>query len=523
MLSPVISRNFMHHLTDYATNLNGPEAEVAMIWTGETIATLPTATVDDAYAAIDEARASYPKWTKTSIAYKKRVLNQWVELIYRHKERLVQLSQILAGKCRLDAVDEFLDCLFSPREASRLLHKVHDDSTGFGVIPLMTKLRVKYDPLGVVGIFTLNDFPVSYGPVDVMQVLAAGNSVVQFVPAQAAPAAYALRELIEAAGLPRGVWQIVPAQDTSIGFDVIDQLDFVSFIGNTADGAYLGARCQEAFIPTAMFLSTKNQAVVFDDVEVDEIVPKVARAVYHMNGQGPCHVERIWVHRNVYQDFIERFEDYVRAEVRVGASWDHTCTIGSLYSEERFQRVETHVADAMQTGATLICGGRRRPDLGPWFYEPTVLANVSRDAMCYDEETYGPVVAIEVFDDIDKLEAELEKSQYGYHMVFFAKDVKKVRKLIESSAAGLFSINDAYHGMWGTYGMPLSGSRDTGDGVRHSIEGITQYMKSHSSIYMRWGTLDPTWTLSGKEYEDQLLGTARFRSVITHMFPWLPL
>ncbi|MDO5746804.1 MAG: aldehyde dehydrogenase family protein [Actinomycetaceae bacterium] len=517
MISPHISESFVQHLAGYCAHLHGKDGEPVFVWTGEKLTCFPTATVDDAWEALDEARTAQPQWRDMSYRKKARVFLQWSELIYRHKEIVVQLSQVFAGKSRLDAVDEYMDSYITPQEVAQIMKDVHAPHHKLGVIPIQTRVTVSYDAIGVVGMFTLADFPVSYGPVDVLQALAAGNAVVQFVPVQAALPSFALRELLEACGLPKGVWQILPAHDISVGSAILDELDSVAFIGNTADGADISQRALDMFIPTAMFLSTKNQAVVFDDVDIDEAVPKAARAVYHMGGQGPCHVERIWVQRGVYQEFLERFEDYVRSEVRVGQSWDHSATLGSLYSLDRLKRVTSHVEDALQLGATLIHGGQQRKDIGPWFFDPTIMTNVPKDALCYDEETYGPVVSIEPFDDIDWLDKELASSQYGYHLVLFTHNPAYTRKLVRSTTSGLISVNDAYHAMWGSHGAALAGSRDTGDGVRHSVESITQYMKSHAQLNVYWGTLDPTWTHTGFAYEHRLLAKSRFRQVMMRL------
>lgn len=518
MISPHVSERFVHHLAQFASDLHGPAAEPIFVWTGEKLTSFPTATIDDAYEALDRAREAYPAWRDTHWRKRAQLFVRWSEMNYRHGDRLIELSQILAGKSRIDAIDEWTDTLMSPQEVAHILRDVHKPQHSFGVIPIQTRLTKSYDPIGIVGIFTHDDFPVSYGPVDVLTPLAAGNCVIQFAPVQAAIASYATRELLEACGLPKGVWQIVPAFDISIGQSMIDELDAVAYIGNTADGADLSQQAAECFIPTAMFLSTKNEAVVFDDVDIDEVVPKVTRAVFHMAGQGPCHPERVWVQRSVYQEFLERFEDYVRSELRIGQSWDHSATIGSLYSLARLKRTMSHVEDALQMGATLIHGGQHRSDIGPWFYEPTILTNVPRDAMCYDEETYGPVVAVEPFDDIEWLDDRLSQTQYGYHLILFSHDKSRIRKLVRSTSSGLISVNDAYHAMWGSHGAALAGSRDTGNGIRHSAESIQQYMKSHATLLMRWGSLDPTWTLTGNAYEKSYVFKNRFRQILMRLF-----
>lgn len=505
MISPHISERFLRHLASNCLRLHGEKKDAVFVWSGKTLARLATATTDDAYRACAQARHAYRHWSRIPYRQKARIFLRWSELINRHQEKLIQLAQIFSGKSRQDAVDEFLDAYITPQEVAAKLNGIYAPRPALSILPIQSRLGLTYEPYGVTGIFTLNDFPISYGPVDVIQPLAAGNAVVQFVPIQAALCAYATRELLESAGMPKGVWQIVPAVDVRVGLSVLGECDVVSFIGNTATGVDILNRANDMLIPTVTFLSVKNQGVVFNDVDVNKVVPKVVRAVFHMAGQGPCHIERVWVQRGIYQKFLERFEDYVRYQVRIGQSWDNSTTLGSLYSQDRLMRVKSHVEDALQMGATLVHGGQVRKDIGPWFFEPTILINLPKDALCYDEETYGPVVSIESFDDFDELTSEMSRTQYGYHLLICSHDKERIRKLSCSTSAGLISVNDAYHGIWGSQSVPLSGSRDTGDGIRHGKESITQYMRSHACLHLRWGSIDPDWEHTGDNYEKRLL------------------
>lgn len=501
-LSPHLSRNFLTHLAQPLQKLHGRPVTPVKIWTGESLGTFPVGTVSDAQKMLQRARQAQSNWGTTCLSERRRFAQKLLDQVCRHQTQLIELAQLCNGKSQMDAYYEYCEA------TGTLKNLVHNLEPAIGarrarpLLPVFSRVRLEYAPIGVIAAFTLNDMPISYGCAEIMTALLAGNSVIQFVPYQSALGAAAVRSLAFSCGLPKDAWQIIPGQTLGVGLKMVSEFDQVIFIGSTANGAEIKVRTQDKFINSALFLGTNNQGIVLADADLKMAIPKVARAAFHQTGQGPCHIERVWVPRSIYPKFLNQLSEYVRRHVRLGGAWDNRYTIGSLYSAGRLDMVKRHVEDALELGAKLVVGGKARPDLGPYFFEPTVLTQVPPAALCYDEETYGPVLAVEPYDDLHSVLDQANASQYAYHLVVFTSHPSGIRDLLKHSAAGMISINDPCYLAWGSAGVPIQGALETGNGLRHSIHSIRQYARQSTIVELDHRmNLSPGKILDGKSYD----------------------
>lgn len=501
MIPTGVPRSFLTRVTQPAHEFSGPTMSAVQVWTGQTLVSFPTGAPCDVLSAAEEARIGQQEWWALTQNEKYRVFSRYAALVKRHHEKLIRLLQVFGGQSRFDAVDQYQDTYNSAAQFATFVRRKPLTELSHGVIPVVSRMRKDYLPLGAVAAFTLCDYMLSYGSVDILPILAAGNAVVQFVPVQAYPMAMAIAELGYAAGIPKRAWQVIPSHTTDLGRAHIHLFDHVMYIGNTATGVALQQECLDATVGTTMFMSVKNHSVVLADANLEVAVRSVAWQAFMNAGYSSVHIERVHVDRTVYPAFIRKLRSLVERRVVPGASYDHTATMGSAYSQLRLDRVRSHIVDALSLGADVLTGGNRRPELGPWFHEPTVLLDVPPDALAYDEETYGPVLIVEPFDAVDEVTAEMKRSQYCYGMQIFTENMDLAHRVARSSTAGFITINDGYHMLWGTWNAAVQGARDTGSGIRHGTQAVRQFTRACVTLRQLVYTGEPESTQSLKQWE----------------------
>jgi aldehyde dehydrogenase (NAD+)/succinate-semialdehyde dehydrogenase/glutarate-semialdehyde dehydrogenase len=279
-----------------------------------------------------------------------------------------------------------------------------------GPMPLLTTSTEQHRPKGLVAVIAPWNFPFAIALSDAMPALMAGNGVVLKPDNKTALCVLFGVELLHRAGLPRGLVQVVCGEGPDIGPTLIDNVDFVMFTGSTATGRIVGEQAGRNLIGCSLELGGKNPMIVLADANLDEVVPGAVFAVFANSGQACMHIERIYVHRSIHDEFLRRLVA-AAAELneKIGAAYDYTPEFGSLVSPQHLERVAAHVEDARSKGATVHVGGQARPDVGPAFYEATVLTGVTPEMTHATLETFGPVVTVYPFDD--EQEAVLERQR----------------------------------------------------------------------------------------------------------------
>ena len=307
----------------------------------------------------------------------------------------------------------------------------------------------------------------------------AGNAVVLRPDLQSSLSALVGVELLVEAGLPEGVFQVVLGPGATTGQAVVDLTDYVCFTGSTPTGRRVAESAARRLVGYSLELGGKNSLYVADDASVAKAVEGAVRGCFASAGQLCISAERVLVHTDVYDEFVPAFVAAVK-KMRIGTALEYGYDMGSLVSDQQLQTVSRHVADAVDSGATLLAGGQARPDIGPFVYEPTVLEGVTEAMACRNEETFGPVVSIYRVGTDDEAVELANDTEYGLNASIWTRDVARGRAIAARIRTGTVNINEGYAAAWGSVGAPMGGMKDSGIGRRHGAEGILKYTEAQN-------------------------------------------
>lgn len=351
------------------------------------------------------------------------------------------------------------------------------------------------------------NYPLSLGAGDTVPALLAGNAVVQKPDNQTALTALFALDLAKRAGLPDDLWQIVLGRGSAIGTPMLDIADYVMFTGSTESGRNIARQAGERLIDCSLELGGKNAMLVLDDADLGRTVEGAVRACFSSSGQLCISIERMYVADAIHDRFVPAFVDAVKA-MRIGAAYDYSAQMGTLTSSEQLDVTSSHVEDAVAKGATVLAGGRARPDLGPFFYEPTVLSGVTDEMICSTEETFGPVVSIYRFGSDDEAVSLANDTRYGLNASVWSRDAKRGRDVAARLRAGTVNVNEAYAAAWGSIDSPMGGMGDSGLGRRHGVVGITKFTESQTIARQRLMNLAPPLRQIGDDGFASVMTTA---------------
>ncbi len=460
-------------------------------FTGLRTAVLPQASDRLTRAAFTRAREAQPSWAATSVAQRQRILLRLHELVLARQREGLDLVQVESGKARLDAFDEIsataLVADYYGRHSARLLAPRRAP----GALPVLTRATHTRHPRGVVGIISPWNYPLALTAMDVLPALAAGNTVVQKPDNQTALSALWLHELAEEAGLPADAWQIVLGRGSVIGDAIVEESDYVCFTGSTPTGRRLASAIAGRLTGYSLELGGKNPMIVLPDADVAKAAAGAVTACFSSAGQLCVSVERIYVHDSIRERFLAEFTRRTRA-LRLGASLDYRAGMGSLTTEDQLRAVSEHVADARAHGATVVTGGSARPDVGPLFYEPTILTDVTPEAAVFADETFGPVVSVYGYTDVDEAIEKANETVFGLNASVWSRDTRRAHEVATRLKAGTVNVNEGYAATFGTVGVPMGGMKDSGVGRRNGAEGLLKYTESQSVAVQRGLRLRPS-------------------------------
>src|SRR5579862_6196378 len=373
-----------------------PPMEISNPATGQPLATTPRCTPDDVALAVRSARAAQEQWRRTDFRTRREILLRYHDLVLERQEELLDVVQLESGKARRHAFEEILDTAIVARYYAHTAEGHLRSRRRRGALPLLTATWEHHHPVGVVGVISPWNYPLTLSISDSVPALAAGNAAVIKADSKTPFSALQGAALLEEAGLPAELIQVITGAGTELGPELIGRVDYVMFTGSTATGRQVASQAAERLIPSSMELGGKNAMLVLEDANLARAAEGAERAMFSNAGQLCISIERLLVHERVAEEFTRRLLARVNA-MRLGAGLSYEYDMGSLISAEQLETVRDHVQDAVAKGARVLTGGKGRPDLGPYFYEPTILEGVSEDMKLFADETFGPVVSVSRF------------------------------------------------------------------------------------------------------------------------------
>jgi len=486
------------HLTTLVTTAGPrPTRPSTAPWDGSVVGEVPACTSDDVALAVGRARAAQPAWAALPVARRAAVVRAFADLVLDREVEILDLVQTETGKNRLSAFEELADVALTAAYYARTARRHLRPRRRRGAIPVLTRAIELHQPKGVVGIISPWNYPLTLAVSDAVAALLAGNAVVLKPDSQTPLTALLAVHLLREAGLPDDVFGVVTGAGSEIGPALIDAVDYLMFTGSTRTGRTVAARCAQRLIGFSAELGGKNPMLVLDDADVDRAVAGAVQACFSNSGQLCISIERIYVADAVHDDFVRRLTERVSTlRLGPGTGWD--VEMGSLVSEAQLATVTAHVEDAVAKGATVLTGGRARPDLGPLFYEPTLLAGVTDEMTLAREETFGPVVALYRVADDDEAVERANDTAYGLNASVWSRARGEIvgRRL----RAGTVNVNEGYAAAWASHDAPMGGMGDSGVGRRHGREGIHKYTEAQTLAVQRLIQVGPSPLLSGEAY-----------------------
>jgi succinate-semialdehyde dehydrogenase / glutarate-semialdehyde dehydrogenase len=446
---------------------------------GALVGSVPNSTADDLRAAVARARAAQPAWAALSVQTRATMLRVWTAAMWARRDALIELIRAETGKNHTGAWIEIANMELLGVYYHRNSAPVLRPQTRRAPVPLVQWTRVYYQPYGVVGALTPWNYPLYNAFCDILPALIAGNTVVM-KPSELTPlTALKAAEMLYDAGVPRDVL-IVVTGDGATGAALVDEVDYVTLTGSSATGRKVAKRCGERLIPYTLELGGKDPLIVLDDANVELAASGTLSGALENAGQMCISTKRVYVTAGIYDLYLERVQHYA-AQLRIGHQDDWETHIGSLTAEREVARVEDHVADAISKGATLIYGGKRRPDLGPLFYEPAILTNVTHEMRIMREETFGPVIPIVKVRDADEAIRMANDSEYGLSSSIYTGDLANGERLALKIASGDVNINRSQM-VAAAHDLPWGGYKQSGIGRRGGPEGLLRFVQTHSVL-----------------------------------------
>ncbi|CAM3852794.1 succinic semialdehyde dehydrogenase [Kibdelosporangium persicum] len=479
MIPEMITDALVARLCERVSASTGDSFGTVNVFTGGTLAKVPRSSPRDVAEAVEAAREAQRLWANVAVEDRIPIFERFHGLLLGHTEELLDILQAETGKSRKDAFLEVSAPLVTVGYYARKAPKLLAPQRRQGMMPGLVKTTELRVPKGVVGIITPWNYPFALAFTDLIPALIAGNAVVLKPDTQTALCTLFGVDLLYQAGLPQGLLRVVIGDGPVVGTAIVDTADYVGFTGSTRTGREIAARAGQRLIGCSLELGGKNPLLVLADANVPQAVAGAVQTCFSNSGQLCMSPERLFVHTAVYDDFVQRFLAEVTG-MNLAAAYDYSADMGSLTSQRQLEAVTRHVEDARAKGATVLTGGKARPELGPFFYEPTVLTDVTPEMLCYDNETFGPVVSIHrVADDTEAIN-RANATSYGLNASVFSKSTSHAELVAAQLKAGTVNINDGHVVGFGSADAPMGGMKDSGLGRRNGTEGLLKYTEAQN-------------------------------------------
>lgn len=465
----IIDKNFINGAWVQAAS--GETTSVTNPATGEVIGTIPKMSEAETEQAIQAAHQAFPVWSAMTAYERSDILMKWHDLIADNLEALALVMTIENGKPLAEARTEVApsNILWSAEEAKRIYGRI---------VPSNVKnrqLQVVKQPIGVAGMITPWNFPAAMITRKVGPALAAGCTVVLKPDHRTPFSALALAVLAEEAGMPKGVLNIITGDAAVIGKVLTTHplVGKISFTGSTPVGRLLAEQAAPTLKKMSLELGGNAPFIVFDDVDIEKTAKDLATAKVRNMGQSCVSPNRIYVHEKIHDAFVKALVPIIQ-NWKVGDGRGDGIQIGPLIDDKAAEKVSDLVDDAVKNGAIIETGGKRH-DLGRSFYEPTVLTNVKATMDISRTEIFGPVIAIQKFNDENDVIRAANDTEFGLAAYVFTNDLGRATRVMNALQYGQVGVN------WAVISFaaaPFGGIKQSGMAREGGIEGLDAYLET---------------------------------------------
>ena len=454
---------------------NGDVTEIFNPANGESLGSVPNIDGAQTRQAIEAAQAAQPAWRAFTAKERAARLRKWYELMLANQEDLARIMTAEQGKPLTEARGEVLYAASFIEWFAEEAKRVYGDTIP-GHQP-DKRLIVTKEPIGVAAAITPWNFPAAMITRKAGPALAAGCAMVLKPAPQTPFSALALAVLAERAGIPAGLFSVLPAdteRSREVGFELCANpiVRKLSFTGSTGVGIKLMQQCAPTLKKLSLELGGNAPFIVFEDADLDAAVEGALVAKYRNAGQTCVCANRLYVHEAVYDAFAEKLAAAV-AKLRVGPGDETGVVIGPLIDGNAVAKVQAHLADALEKGAKVLQGGKAH-ELGGHFFEPTVITDVTPDMRVAREETFGPLAPLFRFSDEAEVVRQANDTEFGLAGYFYTRDLGRTFRVAEALEYGMVGINT---GLISNEVAPFGGMKASGLGREGSKYGLDEYLE----------------------------------------------
>ncbi len=456
--------------------------------TGESVGSIEKLDADAVRALADAARAAQPGWSAIGFRARGAVFNRARRWLLDNRERFARTIIDETGKTNEDAGLELAVALESFAYWAKHAEKYLRDERISARSPMVLgrKVITRYEPVGLVGVIGPWNYPLVNAFCDCVPALMAGNSVL-LKPSEVTPLTiFLVAEMMEASGLPKGVLGIATG-DGETGAAMIDNVDYVMFTGSTATGRKVMERAARNLTPASLELGGKDPMIVLADANLERATNAAAYFSMNNGGQVCISVERVYVEEPIYDEFLAKVTEKVKALRQGPDSSPGSTEVGAVTFAPQLSIIEAHVADAVAKGAKIVTGGKRAEHGGGRYFEPTILVDVDHSMDCMTEETFGPTMPIMKVRDAEQAIELANDCKYGLQASVWTRDNARGEQIARRIEAGACLVNDAQIN-YAAFGAPMGGWKTSGVGSRHGSNGIRKYCKTQTLSVNRMPT-----------------------------------
>ncbi|KAJ6782447.1 hypothetical protein PWT90_09445 [Aphanocladium album] len=471
---PSLLKQNVHYINgQWVPSISGKTFKVTDPSTGELVGTGAEADVDDTKSAIEAAAEAFKTFRKQTGRERAKLLRKWFDLMNENADDIAKLITWENGKPMADAKGEAAYAANFFEWFSEEAPRTYGDTIPSSLAA--NRVWTVKEPVGVCGLITPWNFPAAMITRKIGPALAAGCTVVCKAPGETPFTALALAELAHRAGIPKGVVNVIASLENTpaVGKELTTSpiVKKVSFTGSTGVGKLLMNQSSSTLKKLSLELGGNAPFIVFDDADLDAAVAGAIASKFRSSGQTCVCANRIYVQRGIYDDFVTKFVEKVKA-FKVGNGFEDGVTHGPLIHDRAVTKVQSHVDDAVAKGAKVLVGGQKMPDLGSNFFQPTVLRDMTVDMAIATEETFGPLAGLFPFETEADVVAMANKSEVGLAGYFYSRDLERVYRVAESLEVGMVGVNT---GIISDVASPFGGVKESGFGREGSKYGIAEY------------------------------------------------